>query len=857
MKAKTPPMSLDAGAQLGRYEIRSRLGAGGMGEVYLAQDTRLERLVALKILPSGLANDHDRMRRFTREAKAAAALNHPNIAHIYEIGETGGVHFIAMEFVDGETLRGKIRREHADLKKLLRYLHHAAEGLAKAHAAGIVHRDLKPDNIMVTHDGHAKILDFGLAKLTEPQQKISHAGSESASEVATAILQEHSTPGAIIGTVGYMSPEQAQGKTKEIDHRSDIFSFGCILFEAATGRRAFEGKDALDTLHKIAHAPAPQIKEFNPDAPDELQRIVRRCLMKDPEERYQSIKDVAIELKEVRRDLKDAGLDTTVPPSVRAETTASSGAEDEEATRGSSAATRAQPASLSTRPSSAEYIVSGIKQHKLAALVSILILVAGIVGLVVYLRARSSSSSSEVAIDSIAVLPFENKSADADADYLSDGLAESLIYRLSQFPNLKVSPTSLAFRYKGKDVDPIKVGNELGVSAVLLGRITQRGEQLTISAELVDVRNNKLLWGEQYDRKTSELLATQREIAREIADKLKLKVSGQEQGLAKHYTESNEAYQLYMKGRFYYNKRNEEGMLKSLEYFQQAIERDPNFALAYAGLADTYDLLGTPDAGGSLRPNDAMPKARAAALKASESHESLAEPHVSLAHVKYYYDRDWPGAEREFKRAIELNPNYPQAHHWYAIYLVWVGRTDEGLAEIRRALELDPLSLPINMTLGWLLCDTNRTDEGIEQLRKTLEMDPAFAMAHHRLGLCYQRKDMYDAAISEFQKVSDLDGKWLAVADLGQVYASTGNRSEAQKALAELLEQSKQRYIPPAVIAIIYAALGDKDQSFAWLDKSIEERDLIMARLKVDQRFDNLRSDPRFTELERRVGLTP
>src|SRR5947209_15829885 len=369
---------VSVGARLGRYEIRSQIGAGGMGEVYLAQDTKLDRKVALKILPADLAANQDRMRRFVQEAKSAASLNHPNIATIHEIGESDGVNFIAMEFIDGATLREKIHREQTDLRKLLRYLQHVAEGLAKAHAAGIVHRDLKPDNIMITRDGHAKILDFGLAKLTESQQKSSLVGGEGASEAATAILQEHSTPGAIIGTVGYMSPEQAQGKTNEIDHRSDIFSFGCILFEAATGRRAFEGKDALDTLHKIVHAPAPQIKEFNAGAPDELQRIVRRCLMKDPEERYQSIKDVAIELKEMRRELKDAGLDTTVPPSDGSETTPPSGAE---ATRGLSATTSSLPASLPSRPSSAEYIISEIKRHKLAALVSILILLAGVVGL--------------------------------------------------------------------------------------------------------------------------------------------------------------------------------------------------------------------------------------------------------------------------------------------------------------------------------------------------------------------------------------------------------------------------------------------------------------------------------------------
>jgi TolB-like protein/Flp pilus assembly protein TadD len=483
--------------------------------------------------------------------------------------------------------------------------------------------------------------------------------------------------------------------------------------------------------------------------------------------------------------------------------------------------------------------------------VALIVLAFGAVGLGMYLHARNT----EVAIDSIAVLPFQNRSTEPDSEYLSEGLAESLIYRLSQLPNLKVSPTSLVFRYKGQEIDPIKVGKDLGVSAVLSGRITQRGDNLTISAELVDVRYNKLLWGEQYDRKTSELLATQREIAREIVDTLKLKVSGQERGLAKHYTESNEAYQLYMKGRFYFNKRTEEGMKKGLEYFQQAIEKDPNFALAYSGVADTYDLLGTPDAGGAMPPNEALPKGKKAALKAIELDETLAEPHVSLAHVKYYYDRDWPGAEREFKRALELNPNYPQAHHWYAIYLVWSGRTNEGLAEIRRAQELDPLSLPINMSVGWLLCDTNRTDEGIEQLRKTIEMDPGFVIAHHRLALCYERKGAYDEAIAEYHKVLDLGGKSVGTAGLGQAYAMAGKRNEALNALAELQEQSKQRYVSRGVFALIYAALGDKDQAFAWLEKAVEEHDLSVARLKVDHRFDPLRSDPRFAELVKRVGL--
>ncbi|MGH9959732.1 MAG: tetratricopeptide repeat protein, partial [Pyrinomonadaceae bacterium] len=502
--------------------------------------------------------------------------------------------------------------------------------------------------------------------------------------------------------------------------------------------------------------------------------------------------------------------------------------------------------------SSAEYIFSGIKQHKLAAVIAGIVVVLGAVGIGSYLRAPAT----ELPIESIAVLPFQNKSTETDTEYLSDGLAESLIYRLSQLPNLKVSPTSSVFRYKGKEVDPIKVGQELGVSAVLAGRMVQRGDSLTISAELVDVRNNKLLWGEQYERKMSELLATQREIAREIVDKLRLRVSGQEKGLAKHYTESNEAYQFYLKGRFYWNKRSQEGFQKALEYFQQAIEIDPNFALAYSGLADTYNLLGGPEAGGDMPPNEVLPKAKAAALKALEIDETLAEPHVSLAHVKYNYDRDWVGAEREYKRAMELNPNYPVAHQWYAIYLSGVGRQREALAEIRRAQELDPLSLSINTWLGRILALAGQSDQALEQLRKTVEMDPNFIQAHYRLGSLYEEKGMYDEAIAEFKQALKLSGgKPPGVSALARAYAMAGKREEAQKNLAELLQLSKQRYVSPTSIAMIYIALGDKDKAFAWLDDGNKAHDLNIVRLKEDPRFAPLRSDPRFAVLVRRIGI--
>jgi serine/threonine-protein kinase len=630
-------MSLEPGTMLGRYEVRSKLGEGGMGEVYLARDTELGRTVAVKVLSADVAIDERRMNRFVQEARAASALNQPNILTIYEIGRADGVPFIATEFIDGETLRERLRSSPLRLGDALDIAAQAAGALAAAHAAGIVHRDVKPENVMLRRDHVVKVLDFGLAKLTEDRTTLNP-------DDAPTRLLVNTDSGVVMGTAQYMSPEQARGL--EVDARTDIFSLGVVLYEMVAGRAPFEGATQSDVLVSILDREPTPLARFAPDVPMELERIVAKALAKDHEARYQTMKDLAIDLRALKQRLEvEAEIGRTQEPRHTAD------AKIEHATR-----------ILAARPtSSAEYAAGGLKKHQRAAVAALLGLLLAVGGISFWYFHQRSATAAQ--IESIAVLPFENRSADADAEYLSDGLTESLIYRLSQLPNLKVSPTSLVFRYKGKEADPIKAGNELGVSAVLSGRITQRGDNLMISAELVDVRDNKLLWGEQYDRKTSELLATQREIAREIVDKLKLKVSGQERGLAKHYTESNEAYQLYLKGRFYYNKRTGEGMQKSLEYFQQAIERDPTFALAYSGLADSYNLLGATDAGGTVRPNEALPKAKAAALRATEIDESLAEPHVSLAHVKYYYDRDWPGAEREFKRAIELNPNYPQAHH--------------------------------------------------------------------------------------------------------------------------------------------------------------------------------------------------
>jgi len=825
---------LTPGTKLGRYEIRSKIAEGGMGEVYLALDTELNRTVAVKILHQAVVANDQRMRRFIQEAQAASALNHPHILTIHEIGSTGNSKFIATEFIDGDTLRKRINSGSQKLNEILEIAVQTAGALGAAHAAGIVHRDIKPENIMVRRDGYVKVLDFGLAKLSEPSVFASDAEALTKAMVNTR-------EGTIMGTANYMSPEQARGI--DVDARTDLWSLGVVLYEMITGTGPFVGETATDSISLILQKEPVPLTSYIKGVPAELERIVSKSLTKDREERYQTAKDLLIDLRNLKRKLEvDAELDRTVPPELRGPLSTASG----------TAATTVSP---TTEPalSSAEYIFSGIKGHKIAAAVGALVLLAAVVGIGLYVHARNS----EVAIESIAVLPFQNKSGDPDTEYLSDGLSESLIYRLSQLPKLRVSPTSSVFRYKNKEIDPIKVGDELGVNAVLSGRIVQRGENLTISAELIDVRHDKLLWGEQYERKVSELLQTQREIAKEIVDKLRLKVSGQESAFTKHYTESNEAFQLYMKGRFYWNKRIPSALHKSVEYYEQAIQQDPTFALAYAGLADTYALLGGPEAGGDMAPIEALPKAKAAALKSIQLDASLAEPHVSLAHVSYFYDRDWVVAEREFKRAIELNPNYPVAHHWYAIFLSTIpGRIPEALTEIRRALDLDPTSLIINSWYGRILDVAGQLDEAVEQLKKTVELDPNFILAHYRLGQTYAEKRMYTEAIDEFNKVLNLqDGKATGLMGLAYVYALAGRRPEADKSLNELLELSKQRYVSPGQIGIIYIARGEKDKAFQRLEEANKVYDLNLMRMKVERRFDPLRSDPRFDDLVRRLGI--
>ena len=831
-------MMFVAGTRLDRYEIHSMLGEGGMGEVYLAQDKKLDRKVALKILPNDVAANQDRMRRFVQEAKSAAALNHPNIAHIYEIDECDGTNFIAMEFVEGVTLREKMHRERTELRKLLRYLQEVAEGLAKAHASGIVHRDLKPDNIMITRDGHAKILDFGLAKLLETK-------SESTSEVdeaATAIMPvQHSTPGVVMGTVGYMSPEQAQAKP--VDQRSDIFSFGCLLYEAATGRKPFAGDSIVDTLHKIIHDPAPAITDFNPAASPELQRVIRKCLAKEPEKRYQTIRDTANDLEEVLEAMKGVSdLERSVVPPTNTTTSSLSDSSTDNVRARNTASVSQHPAS------SAEYVIRGIKQHRLTVVIALLVLVVSAVGLFLYLRAARTTG----AIESIAVMPFVNQNGDSEVEYLSDGMTETLIKSLSQLPNLAVKSRSTVFYYKGKETLPKKLGEELGVQAVLLGRVGGRGEDLKLSLELVDTQTQNVIWSEQYDRKQSDLVSLQREIAKDVSTKLKARLSGaDEANVTKTSTANPEAYQAYLKGRYYWNRRTAENINKAIEQFKFATDRDPNYALALVGLADCYLVLneyaGTPT-------SETLPQAKVYAERALAIDPQLAEPHATLASLNEYMGH-LGEAEKEFKKAIELNPTYATAYHWYSIFLKDVGRNDEAAAIIKRAQEIDPLSSVIGVNVSRMYQLQNNHEASIQNALKIIELDPNFGPAYQYLGLSYLRLGRNADAIASSEKAVELTNRaGITLGDLGYVYAATGRRSEAVNVIKELEAKYARKEAIGQYIAAVYVGLGDYDKAFEWLEKDLEARNWKVVEIRWQLQFDALRDDPRFKNLLRRMG---
>lgn len=832
---------LEAGQTLGGYEVLSRIGEGGMGEVYLGRDTNLGRHVALKILPAAFTNDEQRLRRFEQEARSASALNHPNILTIHEIRKAGSIHFIATEFIDGVTLREHMAKRALKPREALDIAAQIASALAAAHTAGVVHRDIKPENVMRRRDGIIKVLDFGLAKLT-----LNLAGTVEPEAPTKAIVKTN--PGVVMGTVKYMSPEQALGN--EVDARTDIWSLGVVLFEMITGHVPFDGETSSHVIVSILESELPPLARYV-KMPAELERIVGKALRKDRDERYQTASDLAIDLKSLKQDLEvEVRLRTLQQGVSEGETPKGDGRATGETVNESSAHTRDVVTTQST--SSAEYLLGAVKRHRLAVWTCAIALIVAFAAGIYFFNNRDQGGE---AIDSLAVLPFDNSSGDPDVEYLSDGVSDSLINSLSRLPNMKVISLNAVMRYKGRQVDPQEVARELNVRAVLMGRLLQRGDDLAISAELIDVRDNRRLWGEQYNRKLSDMLVVQKEIAQEITERLRLRLSGEEQKrLTERYTDNAEAYQLYLKGRYFWNKRTEDGFNRGIAQFKQAVEKDSRYALAYSGLADSYIGLTFYN---FAAPNETMPKAKEAALNALAIDNTLAEAHASLAHLLINFDWNWSEADKHFKLSMELNPGYATARQWYAIhYLTAKGRREEALQEMKRALELEPTSLVMNSFMGATLYFAGRYDEAIEQCRKTIEMDPTFAVAHWHLGLAYEQKGMFDDAIAEFSKAITLSGDSpLMRAALGHAYAKSKRKGEARVILDELKERSRRRYVASYEVAAIYVALGDNEQAFRLLEQASSEHSFHLVYLNVWPQFSVVRSDPRFQDLVQRIGL--
>lgn len=783
---RIPASRLSPGESIGPYKILSLLGTGGMGEVYRARDQRLERDVAIKVLPEDVAKDAHALARFDREAKALAALSHPNILAIYDVGEHEGIVYAVMELLKGETLRSYLARTKFNWEKAVAVGTCIVEGLAAAHSQGVVHRDLKPENIFLTSDGGVKILDFGLVR-REPSGELPLAKTES----------QLTEAGILMGTVPYMSPEQL--RRLPMDARSDLFSFGTTLYEMISGTRPFVGNSAADlTASILKEEPAP----ITIDCPPALLQAISRCLKKDPKERFQTAGDLALELKTV--------------------------------------------ASGSISP-----IVLSSRKIQWKKFLWIPIVIAALVFSLLYLPWKSNS------IHSIAVLPFINGTQNPEAEYLSDGISESIIFSISKLPNLRVMARDTVFTYKGKEIDPRKIGQELNVEAIVTGRVVQQGNTLVIRAHLVKAADGTELWGDQYNRSLADVLATQEEISREICKKLRLRLTGQEQKLLeKHYTRNNEAYQLYLKGLYHRQKATPEDYEKSIEYFKRATQKDPNYALAYAGLAAVYSGMSFE---GLITPKEARSKIEAATKKAIEIDPNLGEAVFGLAGLKWFYDWDFSAGLKELERAIALNPNDAFVHRFYSQRLRALGRFEEAITEAKRALELDPLWFETNIGLGATYFWAGEYDQAIEQYKKTIYLDPNFPHAHDFLADVYARKGMYKEAIEEEQRYLDLmgdkEGGEMLLREFEAYGYAKARQLQFQRALDLYKETAKHEYVSPMAFAAIYAFLNQKDEAFVWLEKAYAEKSPALTYIKTDPEFENLRSDPRFAKLLQRIGL--
>jgi TolB-like protein/Flp pilus assembly protein TadD/tRNA A-37 threonylcarbamoyl transferase component Bud32 len=789
------------GETVTHHKILDKLGEGGMGVVYRAVDTRLGRQVAVKFLSPKLAQDGFALERFQREARAASSLNHPHICAIYDIGRHEGQPFLVMELLEGRTLRARIGNAPLPVETLVELASQIADALDAAHSVGIIHRDIKAANIFVTDHGQIKILDFGLAKLVSTASASGVDGYADTAITATA-APHMTTTGQTLGTLSYMSPEQTRGE--ELDARSDLFSFGVVLYDMATGREPFRGRTAAMITDAILHETPKPPSELNPHLPPEVDQIVAKALEKDRELRYQSAADMRADLKRLRRE---------------------SGA-----TRAAAGPSRAPARTIERRT-----VLVGIGAVVIAA--------ASVAG---FLRWRSTGA----ALDSVAVLPFATTTGSADTEYLTDGITESLINGLSQLSGLHVSARSVVFRYKGRDVDAVKAGHDLGVKAVVTGRVAVRGDRLVIRAELMNVGDGTQVWGDQYNRPAADLLDVQDDIAREILGTLRVRLSGAEKAKAtKRYTDNPEAYQLYLQGRYHWNKGTIAGYKRAIEYYQQAITKDAKYALAYAGLADSYLSLGSYYV-------EALSEAKAAASEAVTLDPSLAEAHVAAGHIKLWLDWDWPAAEHEFTTGIALDPNSALAHDQYAAYLATLGRIAEAIAEAKRAQGLDPLSPIVNSHLGWLLLSAGQVDDATAQFRKTLEFDPDSVSAHQGLGESSAVAGRAAEAIAELQRAYALSEQSpVVLGDLGGAFARQHRTADAARTLGDLKTRSGREYVPASSFATIYAALGDKPNALQWLEKGFDEHDFSLAELRMSPSLASLRDEPRFQALITKVGI--